>query len=231
MVDVAKQGKGAEAYRKLRRLIERGALDVAERLTEPRACELTGMTRGPVREALLKLEGDGLLSSKGHSRSRVVQYLEDQSREDLLRRYELRTCIEAEVVRLAARNMTGSQVCELRELARRTAEASEAGDRHRRYAAKCEFYSYLVDNCGNPLMAEVWRAHRLQPPQPRSAVLEAEVCKMSPDQQRLWSDEALAKAIHAHDADRAERIVREKIAHIVNVLQTIEWEEAAATAE
>ena len=231
MAGFVKESKGDTAYRKLRSLIEAGKVAVAERLTEPRACELTGMTRGPVREALLKLEGDGLLSSGGYSRSRVVQYLEDESREDLSRRYELRACIEAEVARLAARNMTGSQVCELREMSRRIVEASEAGDRHRRYEAKCEFYSYLVDNCGNPLLADIWRTYRLQPPQPRSALLEAEVCRMSPDQERQWSDDALAEAIHAHDADRAERIVRERVSHVVSVLRTIEWAETADTEE
>jgi len=229
LVKKKEKGKSAEAYRKLRRLIELGELGVAERLTEPRACQLTGLTRGPVREALLRLEGDGLLSSRGYSRSRVVQYLEDQSREDLLRRYELRECIEVEVVRLAARNMTGSQVCELREIARREAEARKAGDRPRMYKAHHDFFEHLVGNCGNELIATIWRSHRLQPPQPRSAALETKVSAMSADQRRRWSAAALADAIHAHDADRAERIVREKVAHVVKALQTIEWKDATDT--
>jgi len=97
------------------------------------------------------------------------------------------------------------------------------------YKAHHDFFEHLVGNCGNELIATIWRSHRLQPPQPRSAALETKVSAMSADQRRRWSAAALADAIHAHDADRAERIVREKVAHVVKALQTIEWKDATDT--
>ena len=232
MVGPTKQGKGAEAYRRLRGLIERGELDGSERLTEPRACRLTGMTRGPVREALLKLEGDGLLSSVGHSRTRVVQYLEDQSRDDLIARYQLRACIEAEAVRLAAENMSGAQARELGRLARRLVEALEGDDRHVAYEVKRQFFDYLIDNCGNSLIGQVWRTHRLQPPQPRSAAVEDKVYEHESEaQRRKWSSVAVAEAVYARDADRAERIVRERIAHFQGLLRSAEWDSITNAGE
>lgn len=228
MSESVKRSKGVTAYRRLRRLIQAGEVDVDQRLTEAKACELTGMTRGPVREALLKLEGDGLLSSGGHSCSRVVRYLEDQSRQDLINRYELRECIEAKVVRLAAKNMTGSQVDELRRIARQVDEAWRAGDTQLAYDLHFEFFEYLVDHCGNPLMAEIWWDYNLTPPQPRSATMDAEIRRnVSADQQRRWSTMALAEAIHAHDADRAEQIVHEKVANVIDLLRTTRWEDGS----
>ena len=79
MARTATVSKTKVAYQRLRELIEGGELDVGERLTEAKATRLLDMTRGPVREAILKLESEGLLVHKGTRRSRVVKYVESES--------------------------------------------------------------------------------------------------------------------------------------------------------
>jgi len=223
----AKEGKAARAYRQLRGLIASGELDSVAHLTQAKACELTGMSQGVVREAMLKLEGRGLLGSRGHSRGRVVHYLEDQDREDLIHRYEVRRHIEAGIVGLAAKNMTGRQLDRLGDFVKATIEAMETDDRQRMYELYLEFLNYLLDHCGNPLLRDIWERYRLEPTLPRSAEFDAMVVRSLPENERgQRSLVMLAEAIVAHDADRAEQIVRERINHITEVLRTMEWEDA-----
>ena len=224
----ARTGKAETAYRRLRRAVESGRLDPAARLTEAKACEVAGTSRGPVREAMLKLEGERLLSSKGHSRGRVVLHMEDQSREELVHRYELREIVEVGVARLAARNMSAREVDGFRQIAQRAVEAHEAGDRHRTYDLCGDYREYLIDHCGNPLISQLWEAYALEPARPRSAALEEKISAAVPEgKDSEWSPLALADAINARDADRAEHIVRDKVAHIIKVLRTIDWREVA----
>ena len=222
----ATKGKAEKAYRKLRELVESGKLDPTRQLTEARAGELAGVSRGPAREALLRLQGQGLLHSKGHSRSRVIRYAEDMDLQDMLDHYEVRQYLEAGIVRAAAENMTRRQVKELQQIAVRWQEAHEAGDRELFYGLHRTFLEHMLRHCGNPLMGRIWRAHDLGPTRPRSATLhERLLASRSDEQWRQWSPLALADAIASHDGDRAERIVRESVAHITEVLRTTDWDD------
>jgi len=225
------KGKGDTAHRRLRRLIESGGLDPSERLTEARACELVDMNRGPVREALLRLQGQGLLGSQGHSRSRVIRYLEDENRQDLIARYEVRQRIEAGIVRLATENMTGRQLDELGEIIRPHA-VKVTGDRQKGYEAYLKFLDYLMDHCGNPLMRDIWERYGLGPIMSRSAKFDALVVRSLPENERgQRSIVAVLEAIVAHDADRAEQLVRERIGQLIKVLRTMEWESISDAEE
>ena len=183
------------------------------------------MTRGPVREALLKLEGQGLLSRQGHSRSRAIRYLEDEDRQDLISRYEVRQRIEAGIVRLATENMTGRQLDELGDMVRGHVE-KDAGDRQKGYEAYLRFLDYLIDHCGNPLMRDIWDRYALGPTLSRSAKFDALVVGSLPENERgRRSSVAVSEAILARDADRAERLVREKIGLLIKVLRTMVWKD------
>ena len=87
--------KHSQAYRRIKVLIEDGHLQAGQRVTEAKVAKMVGMSRGPVRESLLRLQAEGLLHHKASWRSRVVAYTEDQNPQEMLRRYELREEIES----------------------------------------------------------------------------------------------------------------------------------------
>jgi DNA-binding GntR family transcriptional regulator len=216
--------KTSQAYRQIRTLIEAGGLGAGERVTEAKVAKLVGMSRGPVRESLLRLEAEGLLQNRGSRRSRVVAYVEDQNPEEMLCRYELREQIEGGAARLASKNMTGWQIDRLMRLAKQVDEAWESHDRQARYDAVSEFHQFLLANCGNPLFLEIWQTHRLAPPQPRSPQLEDRIMASVPDNR----DErgALVKvveAIAAHDPDRAETLMKNRVRSITEALRNTLW--------
>jgi DNA-binding GntR family transcriptional regulator len=216
--------KTSEAYRRIKGLIENGQLEAGERVTQAKVASLVGMSRGAVRETLLRLEAEGLLQNRGIRRSRVVAYVEDQNPVEILQRYELREQIEGGAVRLASKNMTGWHIDRLMELAQRVEAAWEANDRQTRYDAVRELHHFLLAKCGNPLFLEVWQTHRLLPPQPRSPEFEDTLYANIPegrDSPRWWLE--VAQAIAAHDPDRAESVMKQSVRCITDALRKTLW--------
>jgi len=212
--------KSRDAYLQLRRMIRDGHLPNGEPLTAAKAARLVGTSRGPARESLLKLQAEGYLTSRGARRSRVVAYTEDETPQELLARYEVREYIEAGAARLAAKNMTGWQIDQLRGLAIRVKEAFGADDRQWRYAAAHEFHSYLVQNCGNPLIAEVWTQQQLSPNEPRTAAFEERLQQLvRQEQPEGFPLIAVVDAIGDHDENRAEATMKDQVRIVSEALR------------
>ena len=59
--------KTSQAYRQIKVLIEAGHLGAGQRVTEARVAKLVGLTRGPVRESLLRFRGCWACSATSHT--------------------------------------------------------------------------------------------------------------------------------------------------------------------
>jgi DNA-binding GntR family transcriptional regulator len=105
-------GTTAEAvYRALRHGIVHGQLAPGERLRSDALANELRVSRTPVREALRKLEAEGLVE---HSGSRLV--VRALSEQDLTELFYVREALEGMAARLAAENATPSEIAEIREL-------------------------------------------------------------------------------------------------------------------
>lgn len=225
MSSTAAASKTAKAYRHLRQFIEEGRFNGEKPLTEKELARRLGMSRGPIRESLVRLQSEGLLQAKGSRRGRVVtQFTEDQDLGELLFRYELREQIEVGAVRLAAKNMNGWQIDHLASLAAKVTEYTLSGESEPRYAATSEFHHYLIANCGNPLLFQVWEQFRLSPPRPKSVETEQRIFQNMPAEQRdqPWLEDVV-EAIAAHDQDRAESLMRVRIRAVTEALRKSLW--------
>jgi DNA-binding GntR family transcriptional regulator len=214
------QVKSQQAYESIKRIIQEGKLEPGERLTEMKMAGMLGMNRGVVRESLLRLQAEGILRYRGNRRGRFVEYIEDKSLEEIFRRYELRELIEAGAARLAAMNMNGWQIEELRGLLRTLQSRSSIADAGARREAARKFHDYLLANCGNPLLHEVWVSQRLAPFAVRSPELNAQILHHLPDEQK--HDERLNKAVEAittHNPDLAEQEMREFVREITEAIR------------
>ncbi len=94
----------------LRDAIASGKLGPGERLQEQLIAESLGVSRGPVREALLTLEREGLVV-KHHNRGAVVARL---SRNDLDEVFSLRLVLERLAMQRAMKHATPGQLAELK---------------------------------------------------------------------------------------------------------------------
>jgi DNA-binding GntR family transcriptional regulator len=204
--------KSTEAYDALKRLIDDGKLRDGDRITEWQASKMLGMGRGPAREAILRLQAEGIIHQKGVGTCRVIRYVEDEEPAEYISRLEVREQIAAGAVRLAARNMNGHQIEKLVELAERVQKEIDRGDIRRRNAAGRSYWDFLIANCGNKLLEEIWRDYQLTLVDTRSLELDKRIREQLPvDEQRHTFMRRLTKAIAGHDADAAEEIVHKTL--------------------
>ena len=114
------------AYAKLKRQILLNELKPGDAITELGLAEELGCSQGTVREALLRLQEDGLVIRSGH-RGTTVTPLDPEEADEILalrRRLEMRGALRA------ARAATPEAVAQLDELQQRMDGAARAGDEY-----------------------------------------------------------------------------------------------------
>lgn len=139
---------GEMVYGVLREAIVTGAFAPGEWLRQEALAEAIGVSRIPVRTALLQLEAEGLVNFHPHRGARVRTLSTAQIDEI----YQLRILLEPYAIRLSMARMTPERVERLRALAH-TLDAGEEGDDL--IATRRLFYREAYDAAHNPLLVEI----------------------------------------------------------------------------
>lgn len=92
--------------------IVKGDIPPGHKISEPELARTYGISRGPLREAIRRLEGLRLVERKAHVGARVVQL----SAKELIDIYHVRESLEGMASRLAALNMPQDEIDSLRAL-------------------------------------------------------------------------------------------------------------------
>ncbi|MCK6265170.1 GntR family transcriptional regulator [Vibrio sp. ZSDE26] len=79
------------------------------KISEPELAKRFEVSRGPLREAIMRVEGLGLIERIPHVGARVITFSEDK----LLELYEVRESLEGMAARLAARHITEDEIVQL----------------------------------------------------------------------------------------------------------------------
>ncbi|MDX2938550.1 GntR family transcriptional regulator [Streptomyces ipomoeae] len=130
----------------LRQAILDGALQPGRRLTERELTELTGVSRTSVREALRRLQAEGLVEESPSRGLRVSI----PTAEEIEQIYEIRAELEPLAVRLFVERATQEEVDELASV---TQELNPGGDANK--DALDRFDRVLLLGCRNPILEEV----------------------------------------------------------------------------
>jgi DNA-binding GntR family transcriptional regulator len=187
----------SQAYRAVSELIRNRRLRGGEIIVEAKLAELLGTSRTPLREALQRLEGEGLIV-KNATRSFVVRQV-DLS--EYLQSLRVRELLETEAAALAAHRIDSAEVQKVRreieELAAATTYHTEA-----HWRSDDNLHELLATSSGNRVMAQTIRSLRV-------TTRLFEIARLS---DRLGPDteehlEILA-AIEVADARRARRAVQ-----------------------
>ena len=117
------RGLGVDIAERLRSAILNGYFGPGERLPEEHLAKTMGVSRGPVREALGKLEHEGLIVIRRNRGAFVAQL----SSEDLDEVYTLRVAIERLAVERCVANATDAELDELQGIVDRISELMEVG--------------------------------------------------------------------------------------------------------
>ena len=146
-----------QAYQTVRDGIISGRYPPASRITEQEIAEAAGVSRTPVREALRRLHGEGLVEFQANHGAVVTDWSDTDANEV----FELRAMLESHGAARAAVNATPEQRQELRELAEEQHRHSvERGEGHleRIGERNSRFHRRLQEAANSPRLARALAA-------------------------------------------------------------------------
>lgn len=134
-------------FEALRRAIVEGQIPAGSKLSEPELAGRYGISRGPLREALRRLESTHLVERRPNVGARVVQL----SAAQLIEIYLVREALEGMAARLAAARMPAADVAALKDLMARHREdlARDAWQRYFQEEGDRDFHYRIVQGSGN----------------------------------------------------------------------------------
>ena len=133
---------------KLRAAIAWGRFRPGQRLVERELCELTGVGRTSIREALRQLEAEGMVVTIPH-RGPVVSSIDAAEAAQL---YEARALLEGRAGRMFAERCSGADLDALGEALTRLEDVAKGGNKRELIEVKTRFYSVLTQGCGNEVV-------------------------------------------------------------------------------
>ena len=144
-------------FESLRTAILEGKLKSGQRLMEVQLAEQLGVSRTPIREAIRKLELEGLvimLPRKG-------AYVADMSFKDLIDVLEIRASLEGLAASLASGRRRDEDIEGLEKLAREFEESVKSGDIEEVLKKDVEFHEYIFSLANNKKLYQIinslWR--------------------------------------------------------------------------
>jgi DNA-binding GntR family transcriptional regulator len=187
------------AYGALARMIHERRLKGGEAILEAKLAADLAISRTPLREALQRLEGEGLVT-KSASRSYTVRRVDLA---EYLHSLKVREVVEPEAAALAAGTLAPAAIAAVRAEIAALSPASYLETAH--WQADAHLHDLFIDACGNPVMRDVLKGLR-------ATTHLFEVARL---QDRLAPDNAehlaILDALEAGDARAARRAVQTHI--------------------
>jgi DNA-binding GntR family transcriptional regulator len=194
-------GTTADAvYSTLRHCIVLGDLAPGERLRSDGLATRLGVSRTPVREALRKLEAEGLVSAS----PRLGLIVREISEQDLAEIFAIREALEATSARLAAENATSAELADMRELLEDMAAVCERGELDVFREMTAEFHLCVCRASHNGRLLRMLKDLQDQVRHLKTSTLFIE----GRAAEALQEHRALLLALEERDPERAEIVAR-----------------------
>ncbi len=199
-----------DAGEALRSAILDGRLPAGARLKQIGLAAELGISRTPIREALGRLQQEGLVELLPGGGVRVTLLDLDEAVE----LYDLREMLDGLAARLAARRAHTSSLVALEKSLGRMAQCVSRKNDNQWFPAHVRFHDEIFRASGNARLARLSSVVRLSIRHFHPLLLRT--AHRLEDAYR--EHRAIFEAISAHDADRAEELAR---AHIVNAKEIV----------
>lgn len=156
-MNVQDQRLAPKAYQQILDLILSGKTQPGEHLNERQLADMLGMSRTPVRDALLMLEAEGLIVRHGRMGVQIKQMRIDEFLDAL----QVRALLEPAISRMSAGKVDHGALDELErslQVALDMADATGRGmDRSQTRWIDDTLHSLIADSAGNPQLSAIVR--------------------------------------------------------------------------
>ena len=196
--------------------IVRGDIPSGSKISEPDLARTYKVSRGPLREAIRRLEGLHLVARVPHVGARVVTLHATQ----LLEIYQVREALEGMAARLACRNMSDAEINELKSLLddHELSIAESEGREYFQHGGDFDFHYRIIQGSKNQRLIELLCSelyHLIRMYRFRSSQI------LSRPQTALNEHRQISLAIERRDEELSELLMRR---HINTAQQHIEQE-------
>lgn len=189
-----------EAYRRLRDAIVEGALEPGERLRDVELAAWLGLSRTPIREALGRLEEDGLIESQPGRWTRVTGLDRREARDA----FAVVAALHELAARLGTPRLSPREIADLRAANERFAAALAEADVDEAIAADGAFHHVLLVAAANTAILST-----LERLMPRVRRLERLRFASLAGRESVSQHERIAAACEARDTKSAARETRD----------------------
>jgi DNA-binding GntR family transcriptional regulator len=207
----ADSGAGAltladRVFSQIQTAIVKGELAPGSKMSEAELAARYGVSRGPLREALRRLEGRKLLTRIPHVGVRVISL----SFDELIQIYHVREAMEGMAARLAALYMSAEEVRGLKDLLAQHEKQAELqeGRAYFQDEGDFDFHYRIVQGSRNEVLSQMLCGelyHRVRLYRYQFSVTEGRPQKAFGEHHRI------IEAIEARDAEMAEILMRRHI--------------------
>ena len=198
-----------QVHAALRRALLRRQFRAGSRLVETELAQMLGVSRTPVREALRKLESEGLVAAQPGG-GVVVCDLEAE----LVEIYELRQRIEGYAANLAAQRATEDEVAALERAWQAALAALDAPSLERRADLNNAFHRLLLEASHSPRLVRLSLGYR-------DYFLNQQMLQFydrNPALAHHRQHEQIVAAVRARDGELAERLIRRHFQSALDVI-------------
>jgi DNA-binding GntR family transcriptional regulator len=189
-----------QAYNSVSEMIRRRRLRGGEVIVEARLAELLSISRTPLREALQRLEGEGLVV-KGAARSFIVRHVDLG---EYLQSLKVREILEPEAAALAVGRIPRAQLIAVRREAEQL-RAATAYHTDAHWRSDDNLHGLYINHCGNDVLGGIIKELRVTT---RLFEIARLADRLEPDSTEHL---AILAALEAEDAKAARRATQ---AHI-----------------
>jgi len=195
---------GQHVFESLKEAIIRGEVAPGDRLVEIRLADAMDISRTPVREAIHKLEREGLLRKLPKGGFTVMNL----SREDIKETFGIRCVLESYAARLAAQNYSEEELLPLEEKISEFQQFLDKGRLDELPRVNTEFHSLFYALSRSPKLIKMINDLRDQIYRFRKILLKKDKWAETSNQDHM----KMLNAIREKDVNLVERVVKQHIA-------------------
>lgn len=190
-------------YESIRKAIFEGELKAGDRLVEKELAEKLRVSRTPIREALRKLEMEGLI--KHVPRKGVV--VKGFTPDDIIEIYSIRQVLEALAITYTVKNITERELEQLKELIEKMEILTEEDNTDDLFKTSQEFNDILIKSCRMPRLIKLISTYQEYLERFRVVTMGRKERKLA----ALMDHREILQAVINRDAPRAEQLVKKHL--------------------